>query len=480
MSKINFFTPVSYQNNQNSSLENVDNYFYLGGKKAHVIAGLAKNGDEKIVLAKGKTSELAKVVKVISYFTVIIPLIMLIIKGVLRAQHSYKIIDPEKKLEKGMDIPAEVASKIQQLIPKIINKDEDEAIEWLESKNCVFKIKETPDLVYKIASGKPRVTDNNKINDKRFENMVIAKRTCLVNGLGLLVIPQAKKFDIVESGISYTVIAEKRVDIEPEEYIQEELFRKHSKEMNETVRELSILIAKAGLHDVAWRNIPLINEAPDFQGSRRIALIDLEAMNNAKEGFLGGLFDGSAGLIRLVSKEQVDIVIKEAKNQRVKLPKKDVLSAKNNRLQELDEDEQLRLFHAEAGIETGRELLEIDLESLGLDLNEEGINKDIHSGKESLPVTLKEVAETVIAQINASIEKNPGNSSAKRRRNFELSTYDGPLEKFSFVGMEPQDRFSITEDEKKKIWLNRILEALVEKKHIFKASSNGFNYSIQA
>ena len=47
MSKLNFFTPVIYTPSPksigSSLLEKVDNYFYLGGKKAQVIPELTPN-----------------------------------------------------------------------------------------------------------------------------------------------------------------------------------------------------------------------------------------------------------------------------------------------------------------------------------------------------------------------------------------------------------------------------------------------------
>ena len=57
---VGFFTAVKYaQENKTfkeSVLEKVDNYFYLGGKKAHVIQGKTKNGQEKVLLAETNSS----------------------------------------------------------------------------------------------------------------------------------------------------------------------------------------------------------------------------------------------------------------------------------------------------------------------------------------------------------------------------------------------------------------------------------------
>ncbi len=187
---VGFFTAVNYmQENKTfreSVLEKVDNYFYLGGKKARVL-GKTKNGLEKAILAETNSSLLARFGKILSYFTIIPPLAMLITKAILRATHTFQLIDPKKKLEKGINISEDIISKIQSLVPKILKGQKDDKIEWLSTgNNFVFKLKENPQLVFKISRG----------NDipQRFQNMINAKEVCLSNRLGLLVIPQAKQF----------------------------------------------------------------------------------------------------------------------------------------------------------------------------------------------------------------------------------------------------------------------------------------------
>lgn len=103
MTSINFFTSIAYASSPKplsaSILEQVDNYFYLGGKKAHVIEGEVQSEEEQVIFAETNSSLLARIGKVFSYFTIIIPLLMLITKAILRSNHNFKVINPKEKLE---------------------------------------------------------------------------------------------------------------------------------------------------------------------------------------------------------------------------------------------------------------------------------------------------------------------------------------------------------------------------------------------
>ena len=73
--------------------ENVDNYFYLGGRQFRVIPGHSHQGSGGGVFCDGKSSMLFTSCKIISYFTLVIPLVFIIAKGVLRSVHSFHVID---------------------------------------------------------------------------------------------------------------------------------------------------------------------------------------------------------------------------------------------------------------------------------------------------------------------------------------------------------------------------------------------------
>lgn len=496
MSKLNFFTPVTYtipsKSIRFSLLEKVDNYFYLGGKKAHHIQGLTKSGQERVILFEDKSSFLATVGKVFSYLTIVIPLLMLIAKAILRSSHNFKLIDPKQKLEKGVNVSEDTAAKIQSLIPKILTREKDEELQWLSTgNNLVFKLAQQPQLVFKIAP--PNHPHRNDKTHSRFENMVKAKKVCMANELDLLIIPHAKKLTVNAEGSNHVFIIEECLDINPNESAHEEFYHKYSTELNETARQLATFVAKTGFKDVTWRNIPIINEAQEFHGSRHVALIDLEHIGSNVDGFIGDLVNGSCGLIHCVSEAQIDIVIAEARKQRVAITDEQARHAKTHRLQELESNKKLCTHHEINGIVTGKELIQVDLDSLGLDLTEKGqisVPARDQKGKiileggdirfEKQTITLRNVTEDVIAEMNKLIQNSSDQASTKGKRYFYLNTNQHPISTYNLLGL-PTDKSFFTEEEKKQLWLDRIVTALADKGYIFKSDKvNAVGYNIQA
>jgi hypothetical protein len=218
-----------------------------------------------------------------------------------------------------------------------------------------------------------------------------------------------------------------------------------------------------------------MNEQDDFQGPRRIALIDLENMENAAHGFTGDP-NQSCGLIRCVSEEQIDLVISEARKQGIAISDREVQQLKKIRLDQIADEKQREQFHKAKGIVTGREPIAVDIDSLGLDLDTEGkiqvITDDpAHPWKE-VPVTLRRVTEDVIKEINQSIQNASDLESVQGKRNVLLSRNEEPFRYYSQLG------FSMDSNT---LWLDRIIQALINKGHIYKlADNNGYGYHIQA
>jgi hypothetical protein len=106
MGSISFFTPVDYGDQPKSFtqsiLESVDHYFYLGGKKAQVIPGM-QNERQQVELVEGSQTLLKTCLKVASYFTLVLPLILGALKLVLRTLNTYDIVgvkaDEKQKTE---------------------------------------------------------------------------------------------------------------------------------------------------------------------------------------------------------------------------------------------------------------------------------------------------------------------------------------------------------------------------------------------
>ena len=491
MQSVGFFTAIKYEQDKSFSqflIENVDNYFYLGGKKAVVLQGKGRDGKESALLSDAHSSLLSKIAKIASYFTIVLPLGMLITKAVLRSVHKFCLIDPRKELEKGMHIPESTIQKIQGLMQKIHLGQEDNEFVWLsKGHNFVFRLKDNSRYVFKI----PRsnfISGDTGNADSRFENMVKAKEVCMINDLGLLVIPHAKKFNIHADGKRYAFIAEENLDLNPDASVQEEYYHKFAKDLNKTARQLAVFIAKTGFNDVTWRNIPLFNEGPEFRGPRRVGLIDLEHMEDKVNGFIGD-GNGSPGLIRCVSKGQIDLVIAEAKKNGIAISEELAEELKNLRLSELEFDEQLRQRYKIKGIVTGKEPIQVDVDSLGIGLDEEAQTRmpiefdeeeNVTKWKEQT-LTLRKVTEDVIAEMNRLIQNNPDQASFKRKRFFVLNTNIYPIMQYDKLGLPKGILFPRTDEEDKLLWPRRIIEALEDNGHIFKlVEVNGHGYCVQA
>lgn len=102
MEKLSFFTPVSYADVDKKTwkqgiFEKVDSYFYLGKRRAYVLTPEPVEGKYFVQIREAKTSMLATALKVVSYVTLIIPLLMLVGKLLFRAFHRFEELKVEGK-----------------------------------------------------------------------------------------------------------------------------------------------------------------------------------------------------------------------------------------------------------------------------------------------------------------------------------------------------------------------------------------------
>lgn len=498
MSEINFFTPIHYgteaKTAKERAIQDIDNYFHLGGKQAYVLSS-RRDQAEEVILSKPKFTAQGffKAVGItLSYFTVVIPLSMLITKAILRSGKKYTVIDPKQELEKGIKLSEASVKKIQAMIPKISHK-KNPGIEYL-SGSKVFRLKKYPSYIFKmgVADGGYVCKHGRSLNGKqqmeeRFKNMVKAKRVCLVNKLDLLEVPHAKKFNFTtHDGKDGVMIVEECMNISHSDKDQEELYHRHVKKLNVTVRQLATFIAQTGFNDVAPRNIPIINEAKSYKGPRRIALIDLEDMDSAVNGFKGDV-NGSCGLIGCVSKKQIDIVLDEAQKQGINTRSFNMQEAKVRRLKQIDSENKLYKFYKKNGIVTGAEPLQVNIDKLGLDLNETDAISVIVGVENDEPVfqkkkiTLRKAVKDVVMEINSCIQKHSkSNDSIKGKRYMVLDTNKRPFSQYINLGL-PRAQLFVNDDEMKKLWLRKIINALIEKGYLYALETvNGHGYFIQA
>lgn len=454
MANVNFFTAVSFGNQPKSCsqtlLEKVDGYFHLGGKKAYVIPGHTQQGVEGVLLTQDSPSLFIVVLRVLSYFTIIFPIVMLAVKAVLRSIHTFHIIDVRQKIEEGINL----SQKNLEAIAKLMQESQ-EIIKY-SGRNQVFSLKSMPELIFKRVAGP----------ESRFANMIRAKEVCLAHQLSLLIIPHAKIIKIGDS----TLIVEERFNIRQHDSAQEELYSVLSG-LDETVRQLAIFIAKTGFSDVEWRNIPIVDDAPEFQGSRRVALVDLEEMESAETGLFGEWI--RRGLIRCLSSERhIEIALAVARRYGIHDRYSTTAKVKAERINEVQSYQRLQQFYAEHGIlKNARKPIQVDdLSSLGLNLEEQ---------REQC--TMRKAVAYVITCINEAIGNTPEDASVKGKRYIYLNTNrDLKLMTCEKLGL-PEDGRLVTETDENQGWLRRIINALVAKGHLFKLDRvNGHGYFIQA
>jgi hypothetical protein len=326
--------------------------------------------------------------------------------------------------------------------------------------------------------------------EERFENMRKAREICAIHHLSCLVIPQAVKLSLkTPEGLECIAILEEEMDINPVESAQKEMYHTYSQDLDETARQLAIFIAKTGFNDVTHRNIPLMNEQPLFQGPRRVALIDLEHMESVQNGFSGD-GNGSCGLIRCVSAQQIDLVINEARKQGIYIPD----WMKKARLDEIRNDAKRREYHKQKGIVSGKEPLEVDLTTLDLNLEEsavvvipktqEGEEQEVVEGEEqevvyeTKNVTLGQIADFLIKSLNTLMTQKSDQESKFGQRDLFLNTNSDSLRLYKDLGLP--NYVLVTSELEKQRWYDRILTALKDKGYLFEFQNYADGYSIQA
>ncbi len=399
---------------------------------------------------------------------------ILISIGLIRYMHTPKTINGKQELEKTINVSQEVTFKIWDLLQEILTgKEHPEITRYPSSKNLVFSIASIPGLIFKTPLPKFR-EQVYRLSDERFANMVKAQEVCLANQLNLLMIPHARQFYV--NGVPF--IAEQFINIHNES-TQKELYQTLPG-LDETARQLATFIAKTGFSDVECRNIPIIDDTTEFQGPRRVALIDLEEMHGAQDGIFGNKALQRTGLLRCLPDKLRDIAQAEAYRCGISCAS---ISANIQaaRTKEMETNQELQEFYERTGIANNpRKLIQVyDLDSLGLDLEEEKNINQLYL-KDELKITppiitLRDAVKHVIEYINDAIIHAPENDSTTKKRKILLPTnwddHTGEISKYF-------KHYSLAPGLCDESWLERIVNALVEKGYLFQLitiSSRGYN-----
>lgn len=375
---LNFFIPVSYEfaaprnywghNISNSLkyglLEFAENYFYFGKERALVIDLNNKSNVEIIdASVQSRREKIIKTaLKIVSYFTVVLPLIMMTIKVLHRAFYRFKIrpllTDLSEQLTPKNQESVQVDLKVKKIIHRIFEHIDygttHDSLVLLSAgnHNRIFTIKEAPDYIFKLNTG------TGSVIDERFENMKKAVKVCEENNLDCLVVPAAEKFTIPFRNRIIRVIAERKMDFLAHDSDQQYLFQQNAHRITEAVRQLAIFICKTGYSDVEWRNNPILNE-PNNLGQMKFGLIDLEECGSAICGLFGGWY--RRGLVGCTS-EIHHKVIKEIAEQNLNPAKECINAAIEKREIELKKETEWANFYQERGVITGEEPILVDVE----------------------------------------------------------------------------------------------------------------------
>jgi hypothetical protein len=314
MSEINsvsFFTPVSFGDKSKSFsetlLEYADDYFYLGGRKACVISNLSTDNGREVTYKDDSPSFLATALKVLTYVTLVIPLIVLALKTLLRLTHDFKLDDRSRlyglegaaRTEKVKEIMAEkIPEDVDEIIKKIITqegraKDSD----FLEKNSGSVRLTALPNLL---------IYTNVKEEEleKMFAERVRLQQVCLDEGLNLISLPAVKLITIEIEGKPIKFLVEEYIAYNSSRTAQQ-LFYSDYSGLNNTVEQLVTFIAKAGLEQVYFDDFPLIDDAEDFSGDRRITLKGSPKSGDASQTIFNLLYWAP-------SEEMVDLIIAEA------------------------------------------------------------------------------------------------------------------------------------------------------------------------
>lgn len=457
MESISCWTPIKYHHETPSSnlTEWADNLFFLGGKTVSVFHDGKRAIEEHQKCSHGEIA-----LKVFCFAIPLIPLFALLIKAVdhLVNPRQFQILDLQQELEKGLDLPENTESRINNVISSVLSKSEHDDLEWVRTTKMtrLFKLKNLPNVIFKIPF------QGGIGFQSRFKNVLKCKAICIKHDLDKLVIPSSKKFDVSIDGTAHTIIAEQYLNFGDLDEDQEQLYLDHADGLEETVRQLAKFIALSGFNDVVWRNIPLLNETGETL-PHRVGLIDLDLLGSAQQGFEGSDNNGSRGLITCLPTEKLmNIAIEEAEAHGVSISNNTKTHMIGRRLEEVSEAKRLQEFYQTRNIEKADTPLPIELDNLGLDLSK---SQESSGRKASVlstnKVSMKDFAQNLIRAINGKIA-NPDYRSATQagRRRVFIRYNKGLLEGSDHLF----DSDSVGKDTR---WSSQVLNALKDNGWIF-------------
>jgi hypothetical protein len=436
---------------------------------------------EGVLITEGKPSMLSSALKVASYFTIVIPLLMLILKIAFRLNHRFYVTNPESELKRDFIVPNEVNDRLQELAAYLERPLTHHAdVTWLS--NHSFQLREFPQFIFRAHifehDGKFDARLHTTLHTSArtralFQNMIRAKEVCLTHDLDLITIPKAKMLTVsIREGMTIPVIVQEALPIQG---AQEDLYLTQAPYFSKTADQLTTFSLATGFEGISPRNTPILRGTSQSPSDCRVAIISPETMDDPAVG-IAGRPSLSVGLVGcLYSQAQIDRVLKRAEQARVMSVEKSILT-KEKRMAQIHFANELRAFHQARGILANpRQPLMVDLATLELDLEATAeVSMPLDPGQWFLTnqavsmqrVTMRQVAEAVIAELNDRMTRSPPGTSVATTRFTVLRVDESSLAPYKDLGAPPGS--VLDESTKSSLWIYQIIHALRAKGHLFR------------
>ncbi|MCH9612342.1 MAG: hypothetical protein S4CHLAM102_08290 [Chlamydiia bacterium] len=232
--------------------------------------------------------------------------------------------------------------------------------------------------------------------------------------LNQLVIPHS----VIKTVGGRDLLVAERLPVKYSVAAQEELFEAYEDSLTEAVRQLAVLIRETGLSNIHRFSVAVLEGSKDSLGMRKLALLDIYYVYpRPAEGFLGT--QSTPGLIGMISLKQARMVRKIAG---------DTITDEQFRLKfeqretELEKRAELKAYHKENQIYTGKEPLFVDITKLTLD------------------PPLLPLATAVIDQINHILARGKDDIPAIGTRRVRINPEDKYFKRFFSPELQSQIR----------------------------------------
>ncbi|HEV3270404.1 MAG TPA: hypothetical protein VGZ69_07165 [Candidatus Rhabdochlamydia sp.] len=146
---LDFFIPVRFEEPKTFKQhiqEGIDDYFYLGGRSAFVISREISDDTLEVIIQDQYRSRIKQVIlgaiKIISYITVIIPLLMLIAKTSFRSTHKFHVISKAEPMFNQSFLIIDKASFWDHYLisyANVINDNEWDSVQGLSFLTAEFQ-----------------------------------------------------------------------------------------------------------------------------------------------------------------------------------------------------------------------------------------------------------------------------------------------------------------------------------------------------